>query len=70
MCSSDLELKSVRALKDEHRLQTRMYLRLLGLTDAILINFPTHTDTLEIEDIHGDNNSGRITVDSYVEQLC
>ena len=46
-----VELKSVRALKDEHRVQTRMYLRLLGLTDAVLINFPTHTDVLEIEDI-------------------
>jgi GxxExxY protein len=46
-----VELKSVRALKDEHRIQTRMYLRLLGLTDAVLINFPTHTDMLEIEDV-------------------
>jgi GxxExxY protein len=45
-----VELKSVRALKDEHRTQTKAYLRLLGLTDAVLINFPTHADELEIED--------------------
>jgi GxxExxY protein len=35
-----VELKSVKALKDEHRTQVRLYLKLLGLTDAILINFP------------------------------
>jgi len=46
-----VELKSVRGLKDEHRTQTRLYLRLLGLSDAVLINFPTHTDVLEIEDL-------------------
>lgn len=46
-----VELKSVRSLKDEHRVQTRLYLRLLGLTDAVLINFPAaQTDRLEIED--------------------
>lgn len=45
-----VELKSVRALKDEHRTQTKAYLKLLGLTDAVLINFPTQGDTLEIED--------------------
>ena len=45
-----VELKSVRSLKDEHRTQTSAYLRLLGLTDAILVNFPTHSDTVELED--------------------
>jgi GxxExxY protein len=47
-----VELKSVRALKDEHRIQARQYLRLLGLDEAMLINFPTF-DTLhpEIEEI-------------------
>jgi GxxExxY protein len=45
-----VELKSVRSLKDEHRTQTSAYLRLLGLTDAVLINFPTHSDTVELED--------------------
>ena len=45
-----VELKSVRSLKDEHRTQTSAYLRLLGLSDAVLINFPTHADTVEIED--------------------
>ena len=45
-----VELKSVRSLKDEHRTQTRAYLRLLGLDEAVLINFPTHSDTVEIED--------------------
>lgn len=50
-----VELKSVRTLKEEHRVQTRTYLRLLGLTDAVLVNFPTHTDILEIEDISGES---------------
>jgi GxxExxY protein len=36
-----VELKSVRAIKDEHRVQTRLYLKLLGLSDALLVNFPT-----------------------------
>lgn len=45
-----VELKSVRALKDEHRTQTKAYLKLLGLSDAVLINFPTQGDVLEIED--------------------
>jgi GxxExxY protein len=45
-----VELKSVRSLKDEHRTQTSAYLRLLGLTDAVLVNFPTHSDTVELED--------------------
>jgi GxxExxY protein len=45
-----VELKSVRSLKDEHRAQTKAYMRLLGLSDAVLINFPTQGDTLEIED--------------------
>jgi GxxExxY protein len=45
-----VELKSVRSLKDEHRTQTSAYLRLLGLTDAVLVNFPTHGDTVDLED--------------------
>lgn len=45
-----VELKSVRNLKDEHRTQTKAYLKLLGLSEAVLINFPTQGDTLEIED--------------------
>ena len=35
-----VELKSVKALKDEHRTQVKMYLKLLDLESAILINFP------------------------------
>lgn len=46
-----VELKSVRSLKDEHRTQTKAYLKLLGLSEAVLINFPTQGDSLEIEDI-------------------
>ena len=46
-----VELKSVRSLKDEHRTQTKAYLKLLGLSEAVLINFPTQCDSLEIEDI-------------------
>lgn len=45
-----VELKSVRTIKDEHRTQTKAYLKLLGLTEAVLINFPTQGDILEIED--------------------
>jgi GxxExxY protein len=46
-----VELKSVKALKDEHRVQTRMYMRLLGLPEAVLINFPNSGNDLELEDL-------------------
>ena len=46
-----VELKSVRSLKDEHRVQTRMYMKLLGLSDGILVNFPNSGNDLEVEDI-------------------
>ena len=46
-----VELKSVKALKDEHRIQTRMYMKLLGLPDAVLINFPNSGSDLEVEDL-------------------
>jgi len=41
-----VELKSVRSLKDEHRIQARMYMRLLAIPDAMLINFG---ESLELE---------------------
>ena len=46
-----VELKSVKALKDEHRIQARMYMKLLGLPDAVLINFPNSGSDLEVEDL-------------------
>lgn len=46
-----VELKSVKALKDEHRVQTRMYMKLLGIPEAVLINFPNAGNELEIEDV-------------------
>ena len=46
-----VELKSVKALKDEHRIQTRMYMKLLGLSEAVLINFPNSGSDLEVEDL-------------------
>jgi GxxExxY protein len=46
-----VELKSVKTLKDEHRVQTRMYMKLLGLTEGVLINFPNSGSDLEVEDI-------------------
>ena len=46
-----VELKSVKALKDEHRVQTRMYMKLMGLTEGVLINFPNSGSDLEVEDI-------------------
>jgi GxxExxY protein len=46
-----IELKSVKTLKDEHRVQTRMYMKLLGLTEGVLINFPNSGSDLEVEDI-------------------
>jgi GxxExxY protein len=46
-----VELKSVRALKDEHRIQTRMYMKLLNLPEGLLINFPSGAETLEVEEI-------------------
>jgi GxxExxY protein len=46
-----VELKSVKTLKDEHRVQTRMYMRLLGLSEAVLINFPNSGSDIEVEDL-------------------
>ena len=34
-----VELKTVRAIKDEHRVQTHMYMRLLNIPSGMLINF-------------------------------
>jgi GxxExxY protein len=46
-----IELKSVKTLKDEHRVQTRMYMKLLDLHEAVLINFPNSGGDLEVEDL-------------------
>ena len=46
-----VELKSVKTLKDEHRVQTRMYMKLLGLSEAVLINFPNSGSDIEVEDL-------------------
>jgi GxxExxY protein len=46
-----VELKSVKALKDEHRVQTRMYMKLLELPEGLLINFPNSGNELEVEEI-------------------
>jgi GxxExxY protein len=44
-----VELKSVRSLKDEHRVQTQMYMRLLNIDEGMLINFPSAGGQFEIE---------------------
>lgn len=46
-----VELKSVRALKDEHRVQGRMYMRILGLPNGMLINFPVCENELQCEQL-------------------
>lgn len=46
-----VELKSVGRLADPYRIQTRNYLRLLGLDVGYLINFPDKIGTLEFERI-------------------
>jgi len=46
-----VELKSVRGLKDEHGVQTRMYMRLLELHEGLLVNFPNTGNDVEIEHI-------------------
>jgi GxxExxY protein len=52
-----VELKSVKALKDEHRVQTRMYMKLLGLSEGMLINFPNSGNDLEVEDVISSKNN-------------
>ena len=47
-----VELKSVRGLKDEHRVQARMYMRLLELREGLLVNFPNTGNDIEIEHIN------------------
>lgn len=44
-----LELKSVGKLNEVYRIQTRNYLKLLGLEKGYLINFPDKNVTMEIE---------------------
>jgi hypothetical protein len=44
-----VELKSVKVLKHEHTIQTRMYMKLLEVPEAILINFPNSGGDLEVE---------------------
>ena len=53
-----VELKSVKALKDEHRVQTRMYMRLMGVPEGMLINFPNAgSGDLEVEDVNGSRDN-------------
>jgi GxxExxY protein len=53
-----VELKSVKALKDEHRVQTRMYMRLIGVPDGMLINFPNAgSGDLEVEDVNASRDN-------------
>jgi GxxExxY protein len=44
-----LELKSVARLTDAYRIQTRNYLKLLGLETGCLINFPDRNSPMEFE---------------------
>jgi GxxExxY protein len=46
-----IELKSVSRLNETYRIQTRNYLRLLGLNVGYLINFPDKLGPLEFERI-------------------
>ena len=46
-----VELKSVSRLNETYRIQTRNYLRLLGLSEGFLINFPDKLGPLEFERI-------------------
>jgi len=46
-----IELKSVSKLNESYRIQTRNYMKLLGLDHGILINFPDRVaDSPEIEE--------------------
>jgi len=46
-----LELKSVGKLNEQYRIQTRNYLKLLGLERGFLINFPDKNGPMEFEEI-------------------
>lgn len=46
-----LELKSVSKLNEVYRIQTRNYLKLLGLDRGFLINFPDKNGPIEFEEI-------------------
>jgi GxxExxY protein len=50
-----IELKSVSKLNETYRIQTRNYLRLLGLSVGYLINFPDKLGPLEFERIYADD---------------
>jgi len=43
-----VELKSVKSLKDEHIVQTQMYMKYLDIPDGMLINFPSCGGQLEV----------------------
>jgi hypothetical protein len=43
-----VELKSVKSLKDEHIVQTQMYMKYLDIPEGMLINFPTCGGHLEV----------------------
>ena len=50
-----IELKSVSTLNETYRIQTRNYLRLLGLSVGYLINFPDKLGSFEFERICADD---------------
>jgi GxxExxY protein len=46
-----VELKAVAKVRDDHITQCKMYMRLLGLSQGIIINFPEKGDSIEVVDV-------------------
>ena len=54
-----VELKSTKCLNDNHRIQLNRYLSDLNCQHGLLINFPSHDATCEIEHIEKEDFSER-----------
>jgi GxxExxY protein len=66
-----VELKSVRAMKDDHVTQCEMYMKLLGINQGMVINFPCsngeNVDFQELVETPVCNRCGR---DSHLASGC
>jgi GxxExxY protein len=66
-----VELKSVGGVKKEHLTQCEMYMKLLKLSNGIVVNFPKFDDEeVEFEEISTSTVCGRCGRDSHDQTTC
>jgi GxxExxY protein len=66
-----VELKRGSSLKDKHTTQCFMYMKLLGITEGLVINFPENDeDEVEFQEICSSPICSRCGRDSHIASGC